>query len=364
MYGRTVGKPIVAGFVIAIIAMIALLPAIAQADVFNMPAGQTSLQFVTVGNPGNVADSAYDSGLGTSTSPGTGAGAVPYTYNIGKYDVTFGQYCQFLNSVATKSDPYNLFAAQSLPTEGIGQTGNPGNYSYSVTGSNPQAANCPIVGVTWGDAARFCNWLQNGQPTGLEGPGTTETGAYALNGDMTVLTETRSTGARYAIPSDSEWYKAAYYDPTLNAGTGGYWTYATRSNTMPDNSLALAASESNDANGYHFGYTDPMNYLTPVGLFARSSDFYGTFDQSGDVWNWDDAVTSGSSRGLRGGSWGTGVAPSSFQYQYGPSGGASDIGFRVEIVPEPGSAALLTACGLCLLGYRWRRSRLLRTHHA
>ena len=45
--------------------------------------------------------------------------------------------------------------------------------------------NCPISYVTWGDAARFCNWLQNGQPTGSEGTGTTETGAYTLNGDTT-----------------------------------------------------------------------------------------------------------------------------------------------------------------------------------
>jgi hypothetical protein len=57
------------------------------------------------------------------------------------------------------------------------QSGSSGSDSYSVTGSDPQAANCPIFDLTWGDAARFCNWLQNGQPTGAEGAGTTETGA-------------------------------------------------------------------------------------------------------------------------------------------------------------------------------------------
>jgi hypothetical protein len=64
----------------------------AQADtipnVFNMPAGDTSLQFISVGDPGNAADST------------TGLGAVGYTYQRGKYDVTLGQYCQFLNAVA------------------------------------------------------------------------------------------------------------------------------------------------------------------------------------------------------------------------------------------------------------------------
>ena len=69
------------------------------------------------------------------------------------------------------------------------QSGTSGSYSYSVTGGDPQAANCPIFDVTWGDAARFCNWLQNGQPTypaGIRGSGrSTETGAYTLNGDTT-----------------------------------------------------------------------------------------------------------------------------------------------------------------------------------
>ena len=92
---------------------------------------------------------------------------------MGKYDVTVGQYCQFLNAVA-KTDTYGLYNssmnALDFPTIAITQSGTSGNYSYSVTGgsagTDPQAANCPIFDVTWGDAARFCNWLQNGQPTG------------------------------------------------------------------------------------------------------------------------------------------------------------------------------------------------------
>ena len=80
-----------------------LLPAMsAQANlfnlpnVFNMPGGETSLQFVTVGNPGNVADS-------------NGYGSVPYVYQMGEYDVTAAQYCVFLNAVATTGDPYGLY---------------------------------------------------------------------------------------------------------------------------------------------------------------------------------------------------------------------------------------------------------------
>ena len=36
--------------------------------------------------------------------------------------------------------------------------------------------------VSWGDATHYVNWIQNGEPTAPEGPGTTESGTYALNG--------------------------------------------------------------------------------------------------------------------------------------------------------------------------------------
>ena len=154
-----------------------------RADVFDMPDGQTSLALVTVGDPGNAADT-------TVMNDGTsGYGSVPYVYRIGQYDVTIGQYCQFLNAVA-KIDTFGLYDAAmsySVLTIGISQNGTSGNYGYSITGSDPQAANCPIFDVTWGDAARFCNWLQNGQPvypdnTLGEVASSTESGAYSING--------------------------------------------------------------------------------------------------------------------------------------------------------------------------------------
>ena len=54
---------------------------------------------VTVGNPGNAADTRYDA---------TGFGSVGYVYQIGKYEVTAGQYTEFLNAVA-KADPNGLY---------------------------------------------------------------------------------------------------------------------------------------------------------------------------------------------------------------------------------------------------------------
>ena len=150
--------------------------------------------------------------------------------------------------------------------------------------------------------------------------------------------------AKYFIPSENEWYKAAYYNPS----SGTYSTYATQSNIAPSNSLVLVP---NDANYYNGGYTDPTNYLTPVGYFSTSPSYYGTFDHSGDVLQWNEAIISGSFRGLRGGSWydsySSYLASSSRDNDY-PTNEYYLIGFRVASVPEPGSLTLLLACAVGL----------------
>ena len=288
-----------------------LIAGSAQADVFNMggtrdPAtgtwtGQASLEFVTVGDPGNAADTAVRL----------------RRLRLGRLRLPDGQVRRdgrpVLPVPQRRGEDGHLRLVQQLawprtiPTIGITQSGSSGSYSYSVTGSYSQAVNCPIFDVSWGDAARFCNWLQNGQPTGAEGPGTTETGAYTLNGaitDAALMAITRNAGATYFIPSENEWYKAAYYK---GGGTNaGYWTYPTQSNTAPINTLP---DTGNNANFYDYygtgngGYTDPTNYLTPVGAFAARPARTARL-----TW----AATSGSgmrrrltvaSRGVRGGDW-------------------------------------------------------------
>jgi sulfatase modifying factor 1 len=326
------------------------LAVLASVSLVNSASAVVSIDYVTVGNAGNVADTAD----GDSSTGGVQRyGAVAYEYQIAKNETTIGQYAEFLNAVA-KSDPYALYNPKMASTTfiaGITRSGSSGSYSYApVAGS----VNKPITFVSWFDAARFCNWMQNGQ-----GSGSTETGAYTLNGAMSGI-YLKNPNATVWIPSENEWYKAAYYDAT-KGGTGGYWTYPTQSDTMTTNDIGVAgAANYHDANGFavYTGSGAGRWGITDVGAYGANSDsFYGTNDQGGNAYEWNDAVVSGSSRGLRGGSWydGAGVILASEDRSTGvPSYESYGIGFRVASVPEP-SCVVLTILASGVLVTRRKR---------
>ena len=207
----------------------AVLVLLAVSQAASISQAEVIIETVRIGNAGNTGEwSGYGYG---GDGPAGICGAVDYVYNIGKYEVTAGQYAEFLNAVAAE-DTYGLYNARmgwdvSFGTFGckIQQSGSLGSYSYSVPAD---WANRPVNYVSWGDAARFANWLHNGQPTGSQDESTTEDGAYLLNGAMIrgeLLAVTRKDSARWAIPTEDEWYKAAYHK---NDGvTGNYFDYAT-----------------------------------------------------------------------------------------------------------------------------------------
>jgi formylglycine-generating enzyme required for sulfatase activity len=260
--------------------------------------------------------------------------------------------------------------ATQLNSAGISRSGASGSYSYTPIGS-PQH---PVTFVNWGDAARFANWLKNGQPTGLQTAGTTEDGSYTLNGatsEAALLAITRNAGATWVIPSESEWYKAAYHQ---NDGvTNNYWTYPTESNSVPvSEPPAGGANSANFRDGTtgfavtgSTSYDSNQNYLTDVGAYASSSSPYGTFDQAGNAWEWNEALISDSNfRGIRAGSWFDGAfSLGSFSQGYEHANGEySTVGFRVALVPEP-STLVLATLGLLgtLFGRRGRRAKRRQT---
>jgi formylglycine-generating enzyme required for sulfatase activity len=217
--------------------------------------------------------------------------------------------------------------------------------------------------VSWFDAARFANWIENGQ-----GSASTETGAYTLVGGQTTGTPpARNPGAVAYIPTEDQWYKSAYYK---GSGTNtGYWDYATQSDSLPDNEIGSGVNQANyrENNTNSFSvtqsvvYSPTQNYLTDVGAFTNSASAYNSFDQNGNVWEWNDLNgTAVASRGTRGGGWDydneIGLS-SSFRSLVDPSYEAVSLGFR--IVPEP-SACFSLAAGLVCGGWQMfcrRRTR-------
>ncbi|MBL6832216.1 MAG: SUMF1/EgtB/PvdO family nonheme iron enzyme, partial [Pirellulales bacterium] len=147
------------------------------------------------------------------------------TFQIMKYEFTNQQYTDFLNSVAA-TDTYSLYNANmgSSARGGITRSGSSGSYTYAV---KTNMGDKPVNYVSWFDAARVANWLQNGQ-----GSGSTETGAYTLVGGQTSGTAPAvNPGASYFLPTENQWYKAAYYKG--GSAMADYWDYATQSDTTP-----------------------------------------------------------------------------------------------------------------------------------
>jgi formylglycine-generating enzyme len=292
-------------------------------------------EFITIGNPGNVADA-------------TGYGRVDSYYRIGKYEVTISQYTAFLNAVAA-TDTYGLYntlMATDTSIAGIARSGLNGAYDYSVIGDG----NRPICHISWFDAARMANWMHNGQPTGGQDAGTTESGAYPLSGATGGIIN-KSAGAVVYIPTENEWFKSAYYDPSLNGGTGGYWLYPTRSNSTPGNVIGSAPNQVN----YYTADSAPQgllsvtqngtwqpnqNYLTPAGAFSNSGSAYGTFDQAGNVYELNDALI-GNYRCRRGGTWWANNSGATLQLskngraQSAVTDENAYVGFRLAAVANP-----------------------------
>lgn len=323
----------------ALLALAFLCTAAAQA---------VTIATVPVGNPGNAADMRY-----IDSDHPNGVGSVAYSFHIGRTEVTNAQYVAFLNAVATIADTYGLYSElMGSQTEGgIVRSGAPRNWSYSV---KPPALSGgyryddkPVTWVSSGDAMRFANWLHNGQSTGMQNASTTEDGAYTLNNaitDFQLAAVTRNAGARWWLPNEDEWYKAAYHK---NDGvTANYWNYPTGTDSflILDNNPP-SGDTGDSANFFDGSYTTGNSDfpMTDVGAYSLSGSSYGTFDQGGNVNEWNETLFAGFFRGIRGGSSANSYPTLGAAYWSREEPSRENItfyGFRVASIPEPSTTCL------------------------
>jgi formylglycine-generating enzyme required for sulfatase activity len=283
----------------ALMAVLAMGAWAAQAE-GAMP---VEIETVVVGNAGNAGEQSR-----LPNADPTFYGAVAYEFRIGTYEVTAGQYTAFLSAVAA-TDTYGLYNVKMwTQAEGckIERTGSPGSYAYSVA---PDWANRPVDFVSWADAVRFVNWLHNGQPTGAQDVTTTEDGSYFLNGtfennDSQLENVVREPDATWVIPTENEWYKAAYHK---NDGvTANYWNYPTGTDNVVSH-LLIDPDPGNNAT-FSGGTVGDWTigapyYRTEMGAHENSASPYGTYDQGGNVMEFNETVPEWDIRGIRGGSW-------------------------------------------------------------
>jgi len=294
-------------------------------------ASAVTIDWVTVGGAGNAADT-------------TGFGDVSETYRISKFEVTNAQYAEFLNAVAA-DDSNGLYdtrmGSAALPNfGGINRSENAGSFTYSVVAGR---GSMPVNWVDFYDSLRFANWLHNGQPTGGQDDTTTEHGAYTITAQgIADNSITRNAAATIFLPSENEWYKAAYYD----TGSASYFDFPAGSNMQT--TCALPGTVSNTAN-----CGSAVGDFTAVGSYTGSASPSGTFDQGGNAWEWNEETSTGGGgsvqeRGLRGGSFNIRLPLSGLE--------ASDrsgfteatreenvVGFRIASVPEPSTGLLVTS---------------------
>ena len=326
-----------------------LIPLAATAALITSAAASVTIDYVSVGHAGNAADS-------------TGYGAVAYAYQIGKYEVTNAQYTAFLNAVNPTGSGTGGVGPNGIYNTNMGSNVR-GGITYNAGAANgakytirANMGNKPVNYVSWYDSARFTNWLGNGQ-----GTGSTETGAYTLSGNTGIIT--KNVGATVYIPSEDEWYKAAYYDPTAGAGGGdNYWLYPTQSNTAPTVASAnFSTGDITNPGANVANYNDAADWnsqngnVTTVGS-AAANNYFGTADQGGNLHEWNDAVIDGSTRGLRGASWNGSeiILSSSYRRNNVPTLEGDAAGFRVASVPEPTSLLLTMLAGGMMLIRRKR----------
>ena len=290
----------------------------AQADTFGTSGNEFTIDFVNIGNAGNAADT-------------TGYGAVPYEYRASTYEIT-----QNAITKATASGMANVTAG-------------------AWTGNQPAAD------IDWYEAAAFVNFLNTSSGKTVAYDLTFSNGSWSMALWSSEQAWTaggtnlyRNKDAFYFLPSENEWYKAAYY----NAAGANYFLYPTASNTAP---TAVASGTNADTAVYQFVSFSPAVVNAAGGLSS-----YGTMGQGGNIWEMNETAFDGSnnspseSRALRGGSYPNDATrlASSYHQATEPLDSVASIGFRVASVPEPSTYALLLMTGAGWLLWKRRKASL------
>ena len=316
--------------VTAVLQSLILLSSITSAQVitetFGTGSNSFSIDFVTVGNPGNAAATGFaGNGPGPlyATTPYT-AGSVNYVYHLGKFEISVEMI-----------EKANIEGGLGLPS------------FASRAFSQP-------VPATWNQAARFVNWLNTSRghqaAYNFTSSGSNSNISLWNEGQYQGNNKFRHKDALFVLPSLDEWYKGAFGSPD-----GIWYEYPNGKNTPP---LPVSSGTDSDSAVWNQNW-----FSSPADIyFAGGLSPYGTMGQGGNVHEFIESAfdgindDTGESREMRGGSYlnGSYTLGASFRFSESPEVGAANYGFRVAMVPEPSALSLL-AVGLGGLAMMRRR---------
>jgi formylglycine-generating enzyme len=290
----------------------------ASGDSFGSGGNAFDIEFITVGNPNNPPDTHANTTV-------TGRGLVDHTYRIAKYEISAG--------MIDKANAVSQVAGAPL---GITQ----------AAVSSPDKA---AYFISWLEAARFVNWLNTS--TGYVAAYKFDAGGGFFvwsPGDFGYdpTNQYRNSFAKYFLPTDSEWYKAAFYDPK----SATYFSYPTGSDSAPT-PVTGGTAEGTAV------YAQAQDLGSVDSTAAGGLSPFGTMAQGGNVWEYMESVANISSvRRARGGDWNdtaASVRASVVPPQSAPNTENLTVGIRVAstFVPEPPTALLALSCftvvGMC-----------------
>jgi len=266
----------------------------------TLSAGVANAAFVTIGNAGNANDT-------------SGYGGVSYSYKISDHEVTIAEFT----------------------ASGAGD-GDEGYWNETANGRTVGTA-APASYVSLYEARQYCNYLTTGD---------VDSGYYGAGGNnmsaLSHLAYATANGATYFVPTEDEWYKAAYYTGS------GYSDYANG-----DDVADGAPTEGGGSTGWNYNFVNSSpNYTRDVTLGTDEQN--GTVNMMGNVWEWMED----SAGVLRGGSFDNSESflRSSPRFDFDPSNEYDSVGFRpVEVVPEPATMGLLGIGGAIVFLVRMKQ---------
>jgi hypothetical protein len=334
------------------------LTAKAAVVLFGSGVNQFAIDFVPIGSPGNAGDPVPNGPTGTGMIKPFGS--VAYEYQIAKYEIS--------REIIEKYNA-DFGATNSMQIELADMR--------FMGGDHPGK---PATGASWNEAARFVNWLNTSQnfspayyfPTGGVNDDVADWSPLLHPLDYDPANPVRSRRAKYVLPTFDERYKATFYDPTKD-GTGGYWTYASSSDSVP---IAVASGTSPNTLVYAQTFEQGPALVDQAG----GLNAFGVMGMGGNVYEFEESIgtftTNGIPyRGLYSGRWNGEEFQQSRDFRgmwpaYARLAGSANIGFRVVslsgggggggkgVVPEPGTIWIVAAMGLPAYA-RWRKTRRL-----